>query len=45
MWPTLGLDRRGEFVDRFVVAVQGDTVGGEVGVQGDGEFAAAGHVQ
>ena len=35
-----GLDRGGELVDRFVVAVQRDSLGREVGVQRDGELAA-----
>ena len=40
-----GLDRVGEFIDRFVVAVQGNPVGGEPGMKRDGKFAAAGNVQ
>ena len=40
-----GLDRRGQLVDGFVVAVQRDSLGREVGVQRDGQFAAAAHVQ
>ena len=38
--PDTGLDRRGQLVDRFVVAVQRDSLGREVGVQRDGQFAA-----
>ena len=36
-----GLDGRGQLVDGFVVAVQRDSLGREVGVQRDGELAAA----
>ena len=45
MWPTPALTAAGQLVDGFVVAVQGDSLGREVGVQRDGEFAAAAHVQ
>ncbi len=37
-----GLDGGGQLVDGFVVAVQGDSLGREVCVERDGEFAAAG---
>ena len=40
-----GLDRSGQLVDGFVVAVQRDPLGRKVGVQRDGEFAAAADVQ
>ena len=40
-----GLDGRRQLVDGFVVAVQRDPLGREVGVQRDGQFAAAGHVE
>ena len=40
-----GLHRGGQLVDGFVVAVQGDSLGREAGVQRDGELAAAAHVQ
>jgi hypothetical protein len=40
-----GLDGRGQLVDGFVVAVQGDSLGGEAGVERDGQFTAAGHVE
>ena len=43
--PDTGLHRGGKFVDRFVVAVQRDSLGREVGVQRDGQFAAAADVQ
>ncbi len=43
--PDPGLDGRGEFIDGFVVAVQRDPLGREVGVQRDGEFAATAHVE
>jgi hypothetical protein len=40
-----GLDGVGEFVDGFIVAVQGDPLGRESGVQGDCQFAAGGDVE
>ena len=40
-----GLCRSGQLIDGFVVAVQGDSLGREVGVQRDGELAAAAYVQ
>ena len=43
--PDAGLDGRGQLVDGFVVAVQRDSLGREVGVQRDGEFAATADVQ
>ena len=43
--PDAGLDRGGQLVDGFVVAVQRDSLGREVGVQRDGELAAAADVQ
>ena len=39
------LDRGRQFVDRFVVAVQGDSLGREARVQRDGEFTAGADVQ
>ena len=40
-----GVDGGGEFVDGFVVAVQGNPSGGKTRVQGDGQFAATGDVE
>ena len=40
-----GLDGRGQLGDRFVVAVQRDPLGREVGMQRDGQLAAGAHVQ
>ena len=40
-----GLDGSGQFGDRFVVAVQRDPLGREVGMQRDGQFAAGADVQ
>ena len=39
------LDGRGQFGDRFVVAVQGDSLRWEAGVQRHGQLATAGHVE
>ena len=40
-----GLDGRGQLFDRFVVAVQGDSLGGKACMQGNGQLTAAGHVE
>jgi hypothetical protein len=40
-----GLDGGGQLGDRFVVAMQRDPLWREVGVQRDGQFTAAAHVQ
>ena len=40
-----GLDRVGEFVEGFVVAVQSDPLGRESGVQGHREFPSTGDVE
>ena len=45
MCPTPDFDRGSQFRDGFVVAVQNDPLGREVGVQRDGQFPAGGHVQ
>ena len=39
------LDGRGQFSDRFVVAVQGDSFRRKAGVQRHGQLATAGHVE
>ncbi len=40
-----GFDRRGQFRDRLVVAVEGDPLRREVGVQRNGQLAAGAHVE
>ncbi len=43
--PDAGVHRGGELVDGLVVAVHGDSLGREAGVQRDRELAAGRHVQ
>ena len=40
-----GLDRRGQLLNRFVVAVEGDPLRREVGVQRNGQLAAGADIE